>query len=456
MYDFEPEEASCWRLKGQGNANAVFAYASGKEHHVLRVRKEKLPENTHPETSEALAGLEKKVWEGVITDWGSGGAAQDQYENKVLRPLLGAECFHRGEYVRLPVDFAATLARTYGLQLSQDAWIAPDHTVFCPQPSQEPGPRSRTLSCAMPTICLELKPKCGFLPTSPCIHPGHSIKRRVPRFQLHQQLKLAQGKAENRSSYNPLDLFSGDSLKMHEALNDLLTCPQNNLRLFVDGEPIAQHRLEQKLVEVSSPHGGLDWVLSTITAILLQTGVLIKVLGVQKLDTYDVEGIKVLVDSLLAEASKASAGSSAQPSGPGKADSCTDTTKPPQSTSEAPLHEAQREALKPLLQLDSAAAFQAVRDYLTAVTAKDLSIMITFRRSSRHTGSDDSAVRHTAQMEVRDPEAHVLTDGGHETEYMVALVDLDIKPLKKIYEHWKLDRDIMWMVADDPVASEVL
>ena len=44
----------------------------------------------------------------------------------------------------------------------------------------------------MPTICLELKPKCGFLPTSPCIHPGHSIKRRVPRFQLHQQLKLAQ------------------------------------------------------------------------------------------------------------------------------------------------------------------------------------------------------------------------------------------------------------------------
>lgn len=69
----------------------------------------------------------------------TGGAAQDQYENKVLRPLLGAECFHRGEYVRLPVDFAATLARTYGLQLSQDAWIAPDHTVFCPQPSQEPG-----------------------------------------------------------------------------------------------------------------------------------------------------------------------------------------------------------------------------------------------------------------------------------------------------------------------------
>ena len=30
MYDFEPEEAPCWILKGQGNANAVFAYASGE------------------------------------------------------------------------------------------------------------------------------------------------------------------------------------------------------------------------------------------------------------------------------------------------------------------------------------------------------------------------------------------------------------------------------------------
>lgn len=42
------------------------------------------------------------------------------------------------------------------------------------------------------TLCVEIKPKCGFLPTSALIRPEHAVKRRVPRFQLHQLLKLEQ------------------------------------------------------------------------------------------------------------------------------------------------------------------------------------------------------------------------------------------------------------------------
>ena len=42
-----------------------------------------------------------------------------------------------------------------------------------------------------------------------------------------------QGKVKKRSAYNPLDLFSGDLLRMQQALRDLIACPQNNFRLFV-------------------------------------------------------------------------------------------------------------------------------------------------------------------------------------------------------------------------------
>jgi Inositol-pentakisphosphate 2-kinase len=45
---------------------------------------------------------------------------------------------------------------------------------------------------ALGTLCVELKPKCGFLPSSAAIHPDNAIKRRLPRFVLHQALKLAR------------------------------------------------------------------------------------------------------------------------------------------------------------------------------------------------------------------------------------------------------------------------
>lgn len=89
--EFELEDTRYWKLKGQGNANAVFAYAPDsvrlpKKYHevfrhepsvtedsyaqrVIRVRKEKLPENSRLETSQCL---EKNIWDGTITDWGPG------------------------------------------------------------------------------------------------------------------------------------------------------------------------------------------------------------------------------------------------------------------------------------------------------------------------------------------------------------------------------------------------
>ena len=149
------------------------------------------------------------------------------------------------------------------------------------------------------TLCVELKPKCGCLPTLAAIAPAHAIKRTVPRYSLHQRLKLAQarlhalscflpcmlagcfvfcvlaitpmrpisgnavakrmtrchrcladtshiqpfvnpmqGLIERASAYDPRDLFSGAPPRMAAALRALLADPQNNLRLFWRGGPV--------------------------------------------------------------------------------------------------------------------------------------------------------------------------------------------------------------------------
>ena len=176
------------------------------------------------------------------------------------------------------------------------------------------------------------------------------------------------------------------------------------------------------------------------------TGVLKKVLRAQLLDTYDIEGIKALLDHLLAERCKESADSPDTPSGPDAAGSSCTPAIGAHSTCEDSLDNGQCEAIKRLCELDTAAAFQTIRQYLTAATAKDLSIMITLRRTSGQTTPvqpDDSHIASLGWTEGRDLIAHILSDGSEDIIYKVALVDLDLKPLRKIYEHWRLDRDIM-------------
>lgn len=56
--------------------------------------------------------------------------------------------------------------------------LMPDHTRLEALP---PG-----WSRAGPTVCAEIKPKCGFLPSSAHISAELHIKRTLPRFVMHQ------------------------------------------------------------------------------------------------------------------------------------------------------------------------------------------------------------------------------------------------------------------------------
>ncbi|XP_032306535.1 inositol-pentakisphosphate 2-kinase isoform X3 [Drosophila ananassae] len=58
------------------------------------------------------------------------------------------------------------------------------------------------------------------------------------RYCNMQLLKLHNGKIKRLGHYCPLELFSGEPSRMLSALDALLACPQNNLRVFRDGNLI--------------------------------------------------------------------------------------------------------------------------------------------------------------------------------------------------------------------------
>ncbi|XP_050440353.1 inositol-pentakisphosphate 2-kinase-like isoform X1 [Adelges cooleyi] len=83
--------------------------------------------------------------------------------------------------------------------------------------------------------CAEIKPKQGW------INEFERIGSKCV-YCMNQYLKISQGSIDAISSYCPMDLFSGELMRMEKAVQSLLQTPQNNLKLFKDGEPIAVNK----------------------------------------------------------------------------------------------------------------------------------------------------------------------------------------------------------------------
>jgi len=94
---------------------------------------------------------------------------------------------------------------------------------------------------AADTISIEIKPKAGYLSTSPLVHLDNECKYSTSRFQVLQQLNSrgVVSKGWNKGSklmctsrFDPIDLFSRDVDRIHLAVSALFDCPQNNLKVF--------------------------------------------------------------------------------------------------------------------------------------------------------------------------------------------------------------------------------
>ena len=179
------------------------------------------------------------------------------------------------------------------------ATLMPDYRYpFVPPP---PPSHETTHSC----WAFEFKPKAGYISYSPFVDPRHRVKFSDCRF------RLMQGYKQSPSMYNPLDFFSGDINRIRQSLQDLIQCPQNNLRIWkyheetglssVDPGELSEARLDDafhELLSADDDRGRRDSITEAVAHILHREDFLSRLLALQKLDWIDADGAIVLYEIL--------------------------------------------------------------------------------------------------------------------------------------------------------------
>uniref|UniRef100_A0A8C7NQ19 Inositol-pentakisphosphate 2-kinase n=1 Tax=Oncorhynchus mykiss TaxID=8022 RepID=A0A8C7NQ19_ONCMY len=303
-----------WKYHGEGNKSLVVSHVQHAR--VLRLLKYSTEdaENSPKTTDQAFRHIQNIV----------------DYSQNVMKPLLGEKFVHNGEAVKLPLDFVRQLS----LKVQQE------------RPESRCDKVMDTLSgCALclpnltqlssccccrehrPPLCIEIKPKCGFLPASR--HITKDVKRKVCRFCMHQHFKycdivwslafpcpfgggeciyscnddadVLQDLDELAQHLRPYFLPSGSLLNRQQSskvvLNELIQVIVSALLSSWDC-PRSGHLRNTQLSE-----GRVTCEASLLHRDLLRNGnhclpkdcVLDKILGTQMLDNLDIEGLSPLL-----------------------------------------------------------------------------------------------------------------------------------------------------------------
>ncbi|XP_031477879.1 inositol-pentakisphosphate 2-kinase-like isoform X1 [Nymphaea colorata] len=426
----EEKDADDWLYRGEGAANLVLGYSGSSSAFVgkvIRVPKASLKKSEAVTSATILTTHEQLLWKDMpeLVICSSKEMISHFFALHVMCPLLGYTHTDAGRLVRVSKEFLEEVEkRIIGLRpvwrvdaakvntFCDYALLMSDHSLF-----------SHGLLSESHCIAVEVKPKCGFLPFSSFIAEANAIKKKVSRFKMHQALKFHQGEISELSLYDPLGLFSGSRERMSHAIESLFTTPQNNFRVFLDGLLIygglggyseATCSLMDACERGKEFVGMLDGVIKAsndmrlssfielVTEAFHHSGVLNKLLEVQKLDLFDIEGaIHAYYDII------------SQP-----CNICKN------------LHDEemiQRCSFFHSLPLEE--SLKIVREYLISVTAKDCSVMISFQ--PRRDGEMDDIY-----------DSIYLTSTSQSFNYKVHFIDLDMKPLKKMVYHYELDQKI--------------
>ncbi|CAM8930841.1 unnamed protein product [Rhodiola kirilowii] len=418
------EDAEDWAYRGEGAANLVLDYKGSDPAYVgkvLRVQKA----STHGSCvngSSVLTRHECLLWKDYkdLLVAPTLEIAAQLYVKHVMSPLLGSEHVDPGVCVHVSREFLEciqenALCQRPALRVDaatvnvhcHTALLISDHSVFVQ------GSVKRR-----PCICVEIKPKCGFLPYSEFIAEENSIKKRITRFKMHQEFKLHQEEISHVSEYDPIDLFSRSKDKIFKAMKSLFHTPQNNFRVFLDGslvfgglgggttdtDVLTASVLEDALQHFIDARDGLrtERFLKLVADTIFKSMVLDKLLQVQKLDDMDIEGAIHAYYNVIS-----------QP--------CTicESLKHMTSHKSSYVHK---------LPYDE--SLRIVRDHLISATAKDCSVMLAFRPK----GDEDGTISYD----------EVYLDPTKQSfDYKVSFIDLDMKRLEKMEHYYELDESIV-------------
>ncbi|XP_011314452.1 inositol-pentakisphosphate 2-kinase isoform X2 [Fopius arisanus] len=204
----EPCHLREYKYRGEGNANLVISLPLTR--YILRFRKIEATEKR------PIDGIETRI----LLEWRFFMKFIWKFMGKFVAPPEVLRC-HPRDFTdwHEKVEVLRPDHRKHKNSFNEFAIKLPDYAQL---------PEYLDVDRGKPTFCIEIKPKQGFIPESErhMQHCPYCIK------QIH---KIS---ANKRSGYCPCDLFSMDETRVHRAIAALFKSPQNNLIIFRDGETV--------------------------------------------------------------------------------------------------------------------------------------------------------------------------------------------------------------------------
>jgi len=280
---------SDWSYTAEGGKHAIFQYSPSSTSaaitdnnefygHVLRIAKSDLVSAFHIIFNEAESTSTSPCNYPANKD--ASTTASQLFQKNIIQPLIGHQYIDIGHTVHLPISFCSQLyqqtissglipnARLSSWQKKSSdngyskkgiaALLLRDYTSHLSPPPSSASQQLQNKSSSSKMFSVEIKPKAGYITTSPLVLSNHRCKYQNTRYALQQELmrlgvihkgwqqqqQISSTTIEDNScgftpsQYSPLNLFSNNINQIHQAVLDLMNNMQNNLRIWYDGKQI--------------------------------------------------------------------------------------------------------------------------------------------------------------------------------------------------------------------------